>query len=158
MAVVEIKPDGIADQVVAALQAADMMDDAVVISFNKDTVKQVRALVPNLPCALICNDKKPERAPAELFAENTVKKPVELADWLAAQAHQCNTNMLDLNQKLLTKEVVDRLRQQKMTVWVYGVDDPARMDEMIGWGIPSITTNSPDVLRARVDEAAKKGK
>jgi glycerophosphoryl diester phosphodiesterase len=62
------------------------------------------------------------------------------ADGKLVVMHEFNVERTTNGKKLLTKEVVDRLFQQKMTVWVYGVDEAARMDEMIAWGIRSVTT------------------
>jgi glycerophosphoryl diester phosphodiesterase len=59
---------------------------------------------------------------------------------------------------MLTAEMVAKLHEKKLTVWVWTADEPEAMDNLIAWGIDCITTNSPDVLKARVAAAARKSK
>jgi len=154
--VIEIKADGITDEVavdvarkvVAAVRSARMVDRAYVISFHRDAVKTVRMLEPRLPCALLCNIKQ---MPAGL-------SPDESVDWLAKAAAECRTDFLDLHNSLLTADIVAKLHRQKLTVWTYTVDDQETMDKLIGWEVDGITTDCPDLLKSRVDEAAREHK
>ena len=104
--VIEIKGQGIAEKVVAAVRAAAMVDQAVVISFHKDAVKAVRTLEPRIACAWLC-DKVPEDVP--------VGKQV---DWIVGQARQCGTNFVDLSHEMLSADTVAQLQRRGMTVWV----------------------------------------
>ena len=133
--VIEIKGQGIAEKVVAAVRAAAMVDQAVVISFHKDAVKAVRTLEPRIACAWLC-DKVPEDVP--------VGKQV---DWIVGQARQCGTNFVDLSHEMLSADTVAQLQRRGMTVWVWTVDDPNKIDELIRWGVAGITTNRPNVVQ-----------
>jgi glycerophosphoryl diester phosphodiesterase len=139
--VIEIKGQRIADKVIAAVRAAGMVDQAIVISFHKAAVKAVRTLEPRIPCALLCDKTPPEVSPGDE------------ADWIIDQARQCKTNFLDLSHKMLTAPIVAQLQRHGMTVWAWTVDDPGRMDELIHWGVGSITTNRPDLLQDRLHAA-----
>jgi glycerophosphoryl diester phosphodiesterase len=136
--VIEIKERGIAEKVVADVRNADMVDQAVVISFHADAVKQVRALEPRIPCAWLCGEF-PKQLPAEKHAE-----------WLVSQAKACDTDFVDLSYKMLSADLVAQLQKQGLTVWAWTVDEPKDMDDVMGWGVASITTNRPDVLLERV--------
>jgi glycerophosphoryl diester phosphodiesterase len=141
--VIEIKGHDIADKVVAAVRAADMVDQAVVISFHKEAVKAVRTLEPRLACGWLC-DKVPEDVP-----------PSKQVDWIIGQARECDTNFVDLSHELLSAKIVTQLQRRGMTVWVWTVDDPTRIDELIRWGVAGVTTNRPDVVQQRLHAAAQ---
>jgi glycerophosphoryl diester phosphodiesterase len=134
--VVEIKVEQIEPQIIAALRDAGLYDRAVIISFSQTVVKAVRRLAPDLPVAWLYGGDK-----------DTAPTPRELADFLSKTARELDTPLLDLSHKILTKEVVDTLHQRGFTVWAWTVDDPARMKELLDWGIASITTNKPALLK-----------
>jgi glycerophosphoryl diester phosphodiesterase len=143
--VIEIKGDNIADKVVAAVRAHKMLDHAYVISFNKDSVKAVRKLEPALPCALLLGANK----------ETKTWDADKIVEWVASQAQECGTTFVDLDRALLTAEIVTKLRAKKLTVWTWTVDDAATMDNLLAWGVESITTNCPDVLLSRIQAASQ---
>jgi glycerophosphoryl diester phosphodiesterase len=145
--VIELKGDGVTEKTVAAIQAAKMVDHAVAIASNVDKIKKVHALEPRLPCAWVVGDGQVKGVP-----------PKEQAEFLINAARKCKIDFIDIDYKLMTKEMAETFHREKFTVWVWTVDAPEAMDNMIAWGIDGITTNSPDILRARVDEAMKKSK
>lgn len=142
MAVVEIKMEGISKAVVQAIRKAGMLDQAAVIAFSKNVVSEVRALEPRLPCAWLCSKR----------LEGTA---AEQAAWIAAQAADCKTTMVDLNFQMLSSDVIEELHRRNITVWTWTVDDPAVMAALSRWGVDSITTNRPDLL-AEVLRPARK--
>ncbi|NLF71498.1 MAG: glycerophosphodiester phosphodiesterase [Candidatus Anammoximicrobium sp.] len=134
-AVIEIKMEGIAQQVVDAVRAAGMLDQATVIAFSKDVVRDVRRLAPELPCAWLCSPK-------------TAGTAAEQAAWLADQAAECGTKLVDLNYGALSPSLLDELRRRGLTVWAWTVNDPLVIEALAGWGVVSITTDYPDRARA----------
>jgi glycerophosphoryl diester phosphodiesterase len=142
--VIEIKGKNIADQVVAAVRAADMVDHAVIECFDRDVIRQIRDKEPRLPCAWLCGG-----APKEIPAEKQ-------AEWVANQASECHTNFVSLSVTMLSAQRMAELHQRKIVVWVWTVNKPEVIDEVIGWGADGIETDCPDVARAHVDAAAKK--
>jgi glycerophosphoryl diester phosphodiesterase len=122
-----------------------MVDHVFIISFNADNVRCAKTLEPRLRCALLSETKK---MPKDLSRDEQVA-------WLVKTAADCKTDFVDLDYKMLTKDMVEKLHQSGLTVWVWTVDEPEAMDDMIAWGIDGITTNCPDVLRSRVDHAGK---
>jgi len=134
-AVIEIKMEGISQQVVDAVRAAGMLDQATVIAFSKEVVRDVRRFAPELRCAWLCSPKSAGSA-------------AEQAAWLAAQAAECGTNLLDLNYGALSPQLLDELRRCGLTVWAWTVNDPPVIKALAAWGVVSITTDHPDRARA----------
>jgi glycerophosphoryl diester phosphodiesterase len=134
--VVEIKAEQIEPQVIAALRDAGLYDRAVIIAFSQTVVKAVRRLAPDLPVAWLYGSGK-----------DSGRAPRELADYLTQTARELDTPLLDLNHQILTQELVDTLRRRGFTLWAWTVDDPARAAELRTWGVASITTNKPALLK-----------
>ena len=130
--VVEIKMEGIAGKVVEAIRAAGMIDQAAVISFSAEAVKEVRRW--NRDC--------PARGSA---ARSSTGTPSQRAEWIAEQARACGTNLVDLNYQMLSEEVIAELKKRGITVWTWTVDDPVVMEALMRWGVASITTDRPDL-------------
>ena len=114
-----------------------------VISFHNESVKAVRTLEPRLACGWLC-DKVPEDVP-----------PGKQVDWIVGQARECNTKFIDLSHEMLSAKIVAQLQRRRMTVWVWTVDDPKRIDELLCWGVAGITTNRPDIVQQRLQAAAQ---
>lgn len=131
-AVIEIKMEGIADKVVEAVRTAGMLEQASVIAFSQEVVKDVRRLEPDLPCGW-------------LYGKQLAGTPEERAAWIAGEAGRCGTRLVDLSYGLLFPEVVAELKRRGLTVWTWTVDDPAVMRALSAWGVESITTNRPDI-------------
>ncbi|HBO44064.1 MAG TPA: hypothetical protein DD670_09050, partial [Planctomycetaceae bacterium] len=135
LAVVEIKVDDITERVVQAIRDADMLEEAAIISFNAEVIREAREIEPRLPSAW-------------LYGDRLGGTPSERADWLAHQAAEYKTNILDLGYSLLSREIVAELKQRNIVVWVYTVNDPAVMEALMRWGVEGITTDRPDVAVA----------
>jgi len=134
-AVIEVKMEGISQQVVDAVRAAGMLDQATVIAFSKEVVREVGRLAPELRCAWLCSPK-----PAGSVDQQ--------ATWLAAEAADCGTNLVDLNYGGLSPQLLDELRRRGLTVWAWTVNDPPVIRALAAWGVASITTDYPDRARA----------
>jgi len=127
--------EGISQQVVDAVRAAGMLDQATVIAFSKEVVREVGRLAPELRCAWLCSPK-----PAGSVDQQ--------ATWLAAEAADCGTNLVDLNYGGLSPQLLDELRRRGLTVWAWTVNDPPVIRALAAWGVASITTDYPDRARA----------
>jgi glycerophosphoryl diester phosphodiesterase len=55
--------------------------------------------------------------------------------------------------KILTRSVVDTMHRNGVAVNTWTCDDPARMAELVSWGIDGICTNVPDVARGVIANA-----
>jgi glycerophosphoryl diester phosphodiesterase len=132
--VVEIKADGIAAGVLAAIKAQRMQDHVTVISFSEQAVKDVRALDPKMPIGFLYGSDK---TPGET--------PMEKAKWLAEKTRTMGAGIIDIAWNLVTPELVQEFHRQGMMVWAWTVDDPDEMAKLMSMGVDSITTNKPDV-------------
>jgi len=136
-ALIEIKPRGLASDVVKVIRDLQMVDQAAVISFHGEEVKEVRALEPRLPCGLLLD------SPKEWSSLNTALR----ADWIAARARKWEATFVDVDSTMLTARLVAELRQRKILVWTWTVDDAKMLRIFASWGVGGITTNRPDILR-----------
>jgi glycerophosphoryl diester phosphodiesterase len=136
--VIEIKVEGISQQVVSDVRALDMVDEVAVIAFSQDVVREIRQLEPRIACAWLCN-------------ENLRGTASQQADWLERRARACQTRLLDVNFKMLSAELVAELKRRELGVWTWTVDEAAVMRALRQWGVDSITTNRPDLLSKQAD-------
>ncbi|MFW6156624.1 MAG: glycerophosphodiester phosphodiesterase [Armatimonadota bacterium] len=133
LTVVEIKSAGTADIVRDAIREAGAEDNVVVISFRPAEIERMHEIAPELPTGLLIGaDDFPEGTPAQVAAE------------LVARARASHASFLDTSHKPITPELVTELHRRGMALWVYTVDDEARMLELSAMGVDGITTNVPD--------------
>jgi len=136
--VIEIKMEGISQQVIDDVREMKMVDEVAVIAFSQSVVREIRELEPDITCAW-------------LSGEDLEGSTQQRADWLEERARQCKTSILDLKYKMLSPDLVAELKRRGFAVWTWTVDDPAMMRMLKDWGVDSITTNRPDLLRPIVD-------
>lgn len=126
--------ESIADETVAHLLARD--DDArwVISCFRIETVDRCHALAPQIRTAWLC-----------------MGAPDGIADVLVAKGHVALHPWV----KELTQPTIVACHAVGIEVNTWTCDDPARMTELIGWGIDGIVTNLPDVaIKVIADEQA----
>lgn len=133
MPVIEIKMPGISERVVQAVRELDMVEQVAIIAFNGEVVREIRTLEPRIACAWLSSEK----------LTGTV---AERADWIVAQANSYQTEMVDLNYNMLSRELIAELKRRGLQVWCWTVNDPAVMEALLRWGVDSITTDRVDVL------------
>jgi len=131
--VIEIKMEGISQQVIDDVRVLNMFDEVAVIAFSENVVREIRELEPGITCAWLCGKDLPGT-------------PAEQADWLTARARACKAEILDLNFKMLSPELVRELKQRGLGVWTWTVNETVVMRALQQWGIDSITTDRPNLL------------
>lgn len=131
--VIEIKMEGISQRVVKTVRELDMVDAVAVIAFSQKVVSEIRTLEPRIACAWLCSQK-------------LTGTPAEQADWLQTQARSCQAEMLDLNFKMLSPELIAELKQRDIGVWTWTVNEADIMKKLQEWGVDSITTDHPNLL------------
>ncbi len=116
--------ESIADETVAHLLARD--DDArwVISCFRMETVDRCHLLAPQIRTAWLC-----------------VGAPDGIADVLVAKGHVALHPWV----KELTQSTIVNCHAAGIEVNTWTCDDPARMAELIEWGIDGIVTNVPAV-------------
>ncbi len=116
--------DLIADETVAHLLSRHEDDRWLISCFRIETVDRCRELAPHLRTAWLCT-----------------MPPHEVADDLAQRGHAALHPWFGA----VTPELIDSCHALGVQVNVWTCDDPARMAEMIAWGVDGICTNLPDV-------------
>ena len=146
--VIEIKMDGIAEQVIDAVKKADMLDIASIITFYPQAVKDVRRIEPKMPVAWLYAENLQDKGTAEENADR-------LAAFLIEKSKELDTKMLALRHDMLSEPLMKRLQEEGIHVWAWTVNDPKRMEQLLDWGIESILTDKPDILAKILEERKK---
>ena len=128
--------DSIADQTVAALSQRGEDDRWLVSSFRIETIDRCRSLAPGIRTAWLVGD-----VPDDVIATMVSRGHAALHPWVGT----------------LRRSHIDVCHGAGIFVNTWTCDDPARMAELIEWGIDGICTNVPDVaieVVARCDNAS----
>jgi glycerophosphoryl diester phosphodiesterase len=97
-------------------------DRVVVSSFTLASIDTVKALAPGIPTAVL--------SPA-------------MADpaWTITTALEAGHDGIHPEDPVVTAEVVEQARDAGLAVRVWTVDDPARVIELVGFGVDAVITN-----------------
>lgn len=120
--VIEIKTELTAVQASKVVEEVEKYYDlknVTFISFVKNSLITLRALLPKQPMQFLTSEYKPEHM---------------------ALLDEYNFD-LDVNHKCVTKELIDEVHAHGHEFNVWTVDDPARAEELAAWGVDYITTN-----------------
>ena len=107
-------------EIVAIIREYDYLDKVIFISFVLTNCLTLRELLP--------------QQPVQWLTSNGLTS--ELMKTLVEQRLG-----LDSYYKVLSRDVIDRLHAAGLEVNCWTVDDPAKAEELIGWGIDYITSN-----------------
>jgi glycerophosphoryl diester phosphodiesterase len=125
--------DAIADDTVAVLADYATPQRWVVSSFRIDTIDRARAAAPAVRTAWL-----------------TTPYPDDVIEQIAGRGHAA----WHPNAWLLDAEMVARAHAVGLAVNTWTVDAPARLAELIAWGVDGVCTNVPD-LAVRVRASAR---
>jgi glycerophosphoryl diester phosphodiesterase len=114
------------ERVVEIVEQAGMEDSIVTMSLSKDLVAKMKRLRPNWTSGLLT---------AKAIGDLT-RVP---ADFLAVE------------KSMATRRFIRNAHRHGKPVYVWTVDDPARMVRMIGLGVDGLITNRPGVARVVLD-------
>jgi glycerophosphoryl diester phosphodiesterase len=124
--------ESIADETLANLLARGEDDRWLISCFRIETIDRCHAIAPSMRTAWLC-DEVPDGAEA----------------LVAVKGHSA----LHPGVKQLAKSTIAACHAVGLQVNTWTCDDPARMAELLEWGIDGICTNVPDVARAVSDRA-----
>lgn len=140
--IIEVKQGGFEEKVVAYVRKYDLVDTAIVIDFSEERLTKVRKLEPNLCGAWLTSKLKDET-------------PEQCAQRIIETLKRINTNVVDVEYHAITPESLKILNDAGITVMCWTVDDPKAIEQLIEWGVPSITTNRPDLVLEALKKAGK---
>lgn len=114
---------GLEEAVLEELRAHRCLERAVIISFDRQSVRRIHELAPAVATGLLFG--RPER----------LEEVVELGATYAAPHHA-----------LVDKAFVDKAHRLGLKVSTWTVDDPEAMKTLVDLGVEAITTNQPRLL------------
>lgn len=129
---------GIEAKVAQLCQETGITDHVVVISFDRDTLRAVKAADARLHTGFLVS-----ATTVPLEGRASPQALVNLAIAAGASA-------LGVSRDYLKPEIVQAAHTAGLKVSVWTVDDPAEMRQYIQMGVDRITSNRPDLLRAEV--------
>jgi glycerophosphoryl diester phosphodiesterase len=119
---------GIEERVVSLLEIYDVVDRALVQSFDHEAIARIRAVSREIRVGALVAQAPLDAALLRPGAANAI----------CPGAH------------LLTENVLAEIRGADLECYVWTVNEPAQMDRLVGWGVNGIITDRPGVLRARL--------
>lgn len=119
----------------AAYRAPELL---LISSFDIAAVDRIRDADPSLPTAWLVA----ERHGSDLVLDRTV-----------AHGHG-SVNLWD---ELVDLKMVQMAQQRGLSVLVWTVDDPGRIEQLASWGVDGIITNQPGVARSILEGAWDRG-
>lgn len=122
---------GLEDKVLAEVAGRGVLAATLFSSFSDPVLAELRRRAPTARLAALVDPRWPERA---------------LERALAVGAEAVNPHF-----HLATPEFVHSAHQEGLAVFVYTVDDPQHMRELLEIGVDGIFSNCPDRLRAVVN-------
>lgn len=130
LVVLEIKPAGIEEDVLATVRSLHALGWCAVHSFLPNVVKRVRALDPRMPCSLLTSGR-------------------DVKDWgqFFASALVLGAQGISVHHSVVTPELVRsaHLRELRCSTWTVNRRDDVR--RVAAAGVDAITTDYPDRVR-----------
>ena len=144
---VDLKARGYEDRVVRALQDAGLVERTLVSSQYVESLQRVRALEPGLRCGWSV-----PRAATDYTATPGIRLPAVALLWLyarvlpsrarrAIRAGRCDALMA--HWRLVTPGLASAVRSSGGELYVWTVDDPARIRGLASLGVTGVITNDP---------------
>jgi glycerophosphoryl diester phosphodiesterase len=112
----------------------DLLDQTLFSSFSDAVLAELRALCPQARLGVLVDPRSPE----EIFR----------------RAEAVGAESINLHFVITDPDVVARAHEKGLAVYVYTVDEPERMRELLAFGVDGIFSNAPDQLRKVVDSLA----
>jgi glycerophosphoryl diester phosphodiesterase len=139
-AVVEIKAPAAAEGVAALAQQYKMTHRVTALSDDPATLGKIEAIDRNIRRALLCT----------AFPDETKKANAQI-DWLIDQAHKASAPVVDIDYRLVSRQLIATLHRSGIKVWVWTVNAPEIMNCLIEWNIDAIASDKPDLMKATLN-------
>jgi len=119
---------GIEERVVSMVEIYEVVDRALVQSFDHAAIARVRTLNREIPVGALV---------AQASLDPGLLGP-DAVSAICPGAH------------VLTEALLGEIRQAGLGCYVWTVNEPAQMDRLVEWGVNGIITDRPGLLRARL--------
>ena len=127
---------GIEKKVVDALKAKGMTDQAIVISFDFPTLKDIKAIDPRVKTGALVN--------AQWMTARMTKSPEEIVDEVIQSS---GADYFMPTSGSVTEALVKATHAKGLKLGTWTVDATSEMKRLAGWGVDGITSNKPDELK-----------
>ena len=107
------------EKFIGIIKSYDYLDHVIFISFHYEDLVHVRAILPEQPCQFLTGDNSDELI-AKLKADRMD---------------------IDIAHPSLNQERIDAMHAAGLKINCWTVDDPARAEELVMWGVDFITSN-----------------
>ena len=121
-AILELKSDFAQEEIariIATIQAQNYINKVIFISFGYGNLTFVRNILPNQPAMYLFSELDDE------VTEKLIRDKIDVA----------------INHKALNKKAVETFHSAGLKVNCWTVDDKARAEKLVSWGVDYITTN-----------------
>ncbi len=132
---------GIEERVHAILDRHRMAPSAVVMAFETETWRRLRALRPDVPAGALYSARM-------LGTPAAVARAVE-------EARAAGVSFVGLQHPLVTAEVLAQARRARILVGAWTVNEPDAMRRLIDRAVGVLITDRPDVARELLDHRRK---
>jgi len=122
--VLEIKQNGIEDQIIDIISKNNLYDEAFVVSFKSNRLKMIKHLEPKVKTGLI------------LFAS---LDPIRLAK-------NCGADVVAPFRWFVTSRLVERAKENGLLTFTWTVDETIKANKLKQAGVSGIVTNKPDII------------
>jgi glycerophosphoryl diester phosphodiesterase len=147
---VDLKRRGVERAVVEALRRHDVLERAWVSGFDADSLRRVAEIEPELPRSFTMprdRFKVSKRGPLAPVVRAALKSiGASLPRRIPAVLERARANALTLHYSVASPEAIERAHELGAPVYVWTVDDPARVERLVRWGADGIITNDPRVF------------
>ncbi len=119
---------GIEERVISMIEVYEVLEHALVQSFDPEALSQIHALNPEVRLGALADQGPIESLIASPGAANA----------LCPGAH------------VVTKQALAAIREAGLDCYVWTVNEPAQMDLLVEWGVSGIITDRPELLVSRL--------
>ena len=138
-AVVEIKDPAAAEGVVEVTRKYSMSNRITALSDDPETLCRIESIDPTIRRALLCT-----------AFPNDIKNAGSQTDWLINRAHKPSANVVDIDYRFTSPQMISSLHRAGIEVWVWTVNAGEIMNCLLEWGIDGIASDQPNVLLGTV--------
>lgn len=142
---IKIGPEIVPELARVLQQAGASEKNVTIISFNYDSLVEVRKRLPQLPTLWLVGH------PAPNTKKTPTAKPPPSVDEMIAKCRDAKLTGLDLQHTWpLTADDLRKIKEAKLELHVWTVNDPNIAQRWVQWGVASITTDRPGWLREQL--------
>ncbi|MGD2206468.1 MAG: glycerophosphodiester phosphodiesterase family protein [Anaerolineae bacterium] len=142
---IELKDRHAPEPVVAAVRAANVMDQVIVGSFSRVLARKTKSLESALRTSVLIRQED---------------RQADFVEWALAidadYVHPCWENASPTPHKLLTPILLASIRQRGLGILVWHEECPGELCELVRLDVDGICTDTPDLLSRILEEKEKK--